>query len=247
MLAIGPEANGQGNFHAAAVELDSVVRASETATADTLLAAEQVQEIAWALREEGADPRICDELNRRAAEIYVACSYQHLTGQRIRKVIETLDYLEERINAVVAACGLDAAFPALEGDAKQSIHVERIAAPEMKSESLVPIEQAETDDDFLLREFAIGGDPRETGQVASIESFAGGELEPDGLNHRRSNGRARDIQEDAGMPMPHSNDQTIRPASHRVRQRTSAKPFVNAHPLAAIAALSYEEKIALFS
>ncbi|HEX2512031.1 MAG TPA: hypothetical protein VHK44_05480, partial [Xanthobacteraceae bacterium] len=86
-------------------ELDSIVQTTESATSNILTAAEQVQEIAWTMRESGSVEALCDELDARATEIYTACSFQDLTGQRTRKVIQLLRYLEDRINTVVNAGG----------------------------------------------------------------------------------------------------------------------------------------------
>jgi hypothetical protein len=82
--------------------LDAITRQTEQATSDILAAAEQIQESAWTLREDGANPTLCDSLDRRATDIYTACSFQDLTAQRIAKIIQTLRYLEGRINAMIA-------------------------------------------------------------------------------------------------------------------------------------------------
>lgn len=82
--------------------LDAITRTTEQATSDILAAAEHIQESAWTLREGGANPNLCDNLDRRATEIYTACSFQDLTAQRIGKIIQTLRYLEGRINAMIA-------------------------------------------------------------------------------------------------------------------------------------------------
>jgi hypothetical protein len=87
---------------AASEALDAITRTTERATSDILAAAEHVQESAWTLREQGADPELCDELDRRATEIYTACSFQDITSQRIVKIVQTLRYLEGRINAMIA-------------------------------------------------------------------------------------------------------------------------------------------------
>src|SRR3954465_7001349 len=49
--------------------LDAITRTTELPTSDILAAAENIQESAWTLREGGADPQLCDELDRRATEI----------------------------------------------------------------------------------------------------------------------------------------------------------------------------------
>jgi chemotaxis protein CheZ len=100
ILAMKP--SGAGPLDATE-ELDSIVHTTENATSRILAAAEQVQEIAWTMRESGSIEAVCDELDMQATEIYTACTFQDLTGQRTRKVIQVLRYLEERINAMVTA------------------------------------------------------------------------------------------------------------------------------------------------
>lgn len=81
-------------------ELDSIVLATEKATSEILAAGEKVQEVAWTLREAGADTAACDSLDHHAVAIYTACSFQDLTAQRTRKVIDALAFLENRVNAM---------------------------------------------------------------------------------------------------------------------------------------------------
>lgn len=96
-----------GRFAEASSELDAIVTQTETATNDILLNAEKVQEMAWSLREAGVDDALCDQLDQHATEIYTACSFQDLTGQRTRKVVTVLRYLESRINSMIGIWGLE--------------------------------------------------------------------------------------------------------------------------------------------
>lgn len=102
IAAIGPDGDREGRIGAATAELDSIVQATATATGTVLQAAEQVQELAWTLRERGVDPGACDALDARATDIYLACEFQDLTGQRTQKVMEVLRFLEQRIDAMIA-------------------------------------------------------------------------------------------------------------------------------------------------
>jgi chemotaxis regulatin CheY-phosphate phosphatase CheZ len=112
IAAMKPDADHHGKFGEATEELDSVVQATEAATSDILECAERIQEIAWTLREQGLDAAVCDLIDTNATEVYTACSFQDLTGQRTRKVIGVLRYLEGRINAMIAIWGLDGAMAA---------------------------------------------------------------------------------------------------------------------------------------
>lgn len=88
-------------------ELDAIVKSTERATSDILGAAEDVQETAWLLREKGVDSETCDRLDQRATDIYTACSFQDITGQRTEKVVQVLRYLEKRVNSMVDIWGLE--------------------------------------------------------------------------------------------------------------------------------------------
>jgi chemotaxis regulatin CheY-phosphate phosphatase CheZ len=93
-------------FAAAGDALDSVVDTTEQATSSILSAAEQIQELAWTMREAGIEPELCDRLDSSATAIYTACGFQDLTAQRIAKAVETLKFLDQRIRKLVDAAGL---------------------------------------------------------------------------------------------------------------------------------------------
>ena len=88
-------------------ELDHIVEATEKATSDSLEAAEEIQEVAWILRERGTDMELCDKIDQRATDIYTACSFQDITGQRTEKVVKALRFIEQRINAMIEIWGVD--------------------------------------------------------------------------------------------------------------------------------------------
>lgn len=96
-------------FDRASNELDAIVEQTETATGDILSAAEKIQEIAWTMREAGVDEAICAEVETLTTTIYMACSFQDLTGQRTQKVVHVLRYLEHRIDSMISIWGMDEA------------------------------------------------------------------------------------------------------------------------------------------
>lgn len=86
-------------------ELDEIVRSTERATSDILNAAENVLKLAEAITPVAADK--ANELTSHATDILTACSFQDLTGQRITKVVNTLRYLEQRVNAMIEIWGIE--------------------------------------------------------------------------------------------------------------------------------------------
>lgn len=108
---IAPElSTGQrgSSLEAASRELDLIVRATEKATTDILKAAEQIQELAWTMREQGADEALCTHLDHHSTQIYTACSFQDLTGQRSGRVVDTLRFIEGRLATLIEVWGLSA-------------------------------------------------------------------------------------------------------------------------------------------
>ena len=88
-------------------ELDQIVEATEKATSEILSAAEDIQEVAWTLREKEIAAEFCDRLDQRAIDIYTACSFQDITGQRTAKVVRALHHIEQRINAMIEIWGVE--------------------------------------------------------------------------------------------------------------------------------------------
>ncbi|MTH97795.1 protein phosphatase CheZ [Roseibium sp. RKSG952] len=104
---IKAEGADSNRFTDASHELDAIVTQTEGATQSILEAAERIQEQAWTLREKGADESVCDDIDGKATEIFMACSFQDLTGQRTNKVVQVLRYLESRINLMINIWGID--------------------------------------------------------------------------------------------------------------------------------------------
>ncbi len=112
IAAIRPEGGDPSQIVRATDELDSIVALTERATSDILNSAEQIQEIAWTLRERGIDTNACDRIDALTTETYTACSFQDITGQRTRKVIDALQFLERRLEAMIAIWREPGAAPA---------------------------------------------------------------------------------------------------------------------------------------
>ncbi|MFD1696602.1 protein phosphatase CheZ [Roseibium aestuarii] len=104
---IKAEESESNRFVDASHELDAIITQTEGATQTILEAAEQIQEQAWILREAGADSAVCDEIDAKSTEIFMACSFQDLTGQRTNKVVQVLRYLESRINTMINIWGIE--------------------------------------------------------------------------------------------------------------------------------------------
>ncbi|MBO0345832.1 protein phosphatase CheZ [Roseibium sp. CAU 1637] len=80
-------------------ELDAVVSGTEGATEAILSSAEFIDETANTLsaRLKGQDSDLAHDIQESVVQIFEACNFQDLTGQRITKVVGTLRFIEDRI------------------------------------------------------------------------------------------------------------------------------------------------------
>jgi chemotaxis protein CheZ len=105
IASIGADDANSGAISLAKGELDAIVQSTQAATDRILEMAEEIQEIAWTLREGGFPIETCDAIDQRATNIYLACSFQDLTAQRTRKVTDAMQFLEARISRMIDIWG----------------------------------------------------------------------------------------------------------------------------------------------
>ena len=92
----------------AAAELGAAIESMEKAAQIVLAAAESIDDGMRTLPCAQAAKPACEigpGIQRRIAQIYEACNFQDLAGQRIGKVIALLSHLEEQLAHVVAGGG----------------------------------------------------------------------------------------------------------------------------------------------
>lgn len=107
IAALRPDDTGNNRIIAATGELDAIVTATERATSDILNGAERIQQLVSRLPRNAETKTICEELEAQVTEILTACSFQDITGQRTTKVVNTLRYLEQRVNSMLEIWGVD--------------------------------------------------------------------------------------------------------------------------------------------
>jgi chemotaxis protein CheZ len=104
---------GGAKIHAMTDQLDAVVGDTETATNSILEAVEIIETKNESLEVNATDPselEIVEGINQAIMKIYEACNFQDITGQRITKVVNTLKFVETRIEVMVGILGGDEQF-----------------------------------------------------------------------------------------------------------------------------------------
>lgn len=100
IAALRPDEITAQHLPTATDELDAIVGATEEAT-NTIL---QAMEALGNLTEQMA-PEVADQVNETVTQVYEACNFQDVTGQRITKVVKALKHIEDRVDGLVAAFG----------------------------------------------------------------------------------------------------------------------------------------------
>jgi len=97
-------------------ELDAVVLGTENATETILAAAELIDERAGMLaaKLKGDDQGVANDIQEHTIQIFEACNFQDLTGQRITKVVGALRFVEERIIKMMEIWGGVESFKEIE-------------------------------------------------------------------------------------------------------------------------------------
>lgn len=103
IAAINPGEIQSQFLPSASDELDAIVEATEKATNQIMDAAEVLEAL-----EAEVSPDAAERLAQATTQIYEACTFQDITGQRITKVVRTLKIIEERVDGLVRA--FDPAF-----------------------------------------------------------------------------------------------------------------------------------------
>jgi chemotaxis protein CheZ len=71
-------------------------------------AMEKNDEIVGKLREgivKDENLALLDKISANGAAVFEACSFQDITGQRITKVVKSVTYVEDRVNALIKVWG----------------------------------------------------------------------------------------------------------------------------------------------
>ena len=106
-------------------ELDAIVKDTEMATHTILESAEQIDDLAMTLKNSAPSEFVADHVEQIAfivTKIFESCNFQDITGQRINKVVRTLEFVEERVHNMISIWGEEAFadLPVPESDTKES-------------------------------------------------------------------------------------------------------------------------------
>ena len=141
IAAIDRPADEDHQFNSTGDQLDAIVEATEEATNTIMECMESNEDAVDNLRKRINDPdqvALLDQIAANGNEVFKACSFQDITGQRINKVVRSLTYVEERVNALVDLWGKEQlAEVVVRADQEKTTDEKLLSGPQLKGKGLL--------------------------------------------------------------------------------------------------------------
>ena len=125
IAAIDRPVEDENQFGKMGDQLDAIVKATEEATNTIMAMMEKNEDALGKLRASITDAdqiALLDQITENGMNVFQACSFQDITGQRVSKLVKSLTYVEDRVNALVDIWG------------KEALQAVEVQAPEEKTE-----------------------------------------------------------------------------------------------------------------
>jgi chemotaxis protein CheZ len=100
IAALRPDEIMSTHLPSATDELDAIVGSTEDAANGILQAMESLETLTSEMT-----PEIAEKVTEAVTQVYEACNFQDITGQRITKVVKALKHIEAKVDALVSAFG----------------------------------------------------------------------------------------------------------------------------------------------
>jgi len=110
IAAIHKPAEEEHGFGGMGEQLDAIVKATEQATHRIMEAMEVNTQAIEAMRARHKTPEDDAEFQKMEGainEVFEACAFQDITGQRVNKITKSLTFVEERVSSIISIWGKD--------------------------------------------------------------------------------------------------------------------------------------------
>ena len=111
IAAIDRPSDNEHQFERMSDQLDAIVGATEDASNTIMEAVERNDTLLGELRAGIDDPEklaLIEQISGNGMTVIEACSFQDITGQRVSKVVKSVAYVEDRVNALIDIWGKSA-------------------------------------------------------------------------------------------------------------------------------------------
>lgn len=98
------------NFKNMSDHLDAIIEHTDSATHAILQNLEEISDLVCQIQEkvkDDATSALCDQAMEKTTNAMESCTFQDITGQRVTKIIRSMQFVEERVVAMVELMGRD--------------------------------------------------------------------------------------------------------------------------------------------
>ena len=139
IAAISRPADEEYEFGSMGEQLDAIVKATEQATNTIMAATEKTLSSVDKLKDVITNPihaGLLKTVAENSNDILEACSFQDITGQRVSKVVKSVTYVEERVNALIKIWGKDELDKVMVASREKSDDEKLLAGPQLEGKGL---------------------------------------------------------------------------------------------------------------
>ena len=98
------------NFKNMSDHLDAIIAHTDSATHAILQNLEEISDLLGRIQDKAGDAdtnALCDQAMEKTTNAMESCTFQDITGQRVTKIIRSMQFVEERVGAMVELMGRD--------------------------------------------------------------------------------------------------------------------------------------------
>lgn len=102
--------NPDSDFKNMSDHLDAIIAHTDSATHAILQNLEEISDVVCQIQEKVSDPEtnaLCDQAMEKTTNAMESCTFQDITGQRVTKIIRSMQFVEERVGAMIELMGRD--------------------------------------------------------------------------------------------------------------------------------------------
>ncbi len=110
IASLNQSGDGEDKFATMGEQLDGVIEATKDASDSIMEAVEKSNEAVAKLRESITDSElteVLEDIENNNNAVFEACAFQDITGQRVTKIVKSVSYVEDRVNALREIWGDD--------------------------------------------------------------------------------------------------------------------------------------------
>lgn len=102
--------NPESNFKNMSDHLDAIIAHTDSATHAILQNLEEISDLVGKIQDKVTDAEttaLCDKAMEKTTNAMESCTFQDITGQRVTKIIRSMQFVEERVGAMIELMGRD--------------------------------------------------------------------------------------------------------------------------------------------